>query len=171
MKFITHLLHNKMKFFIFLFLILFINTIYNKNILDIKRGLDFEVVEYNKNLHIYKDRDYINVDNLDFLLNKKLIQVPRHHKSNIIIFSNKKLTIYRPICSKNKNEEYYKNWTNLKLKINIEGLSCTHKNLYLKEFDNFFINLHPGGPFAADPIFIDTSNKNSGFFKIINKKK
>ena len=83
MKFITHLLHNKMKFFIFLFLILFINTIYNKNILDIKRGLDFEVVEYNKNLHIYKDRDYINVDNLDFLLNKKLIQVPRNHKSNI----------------------------------------------------------------------------------------
>ena len=143
-------------------LLIGVNIYYNKS------KLRYNVTEFKNDTKIFIDRDYVNLNNNGFFLNKIIVQVPRHHSKNINIFTISKLTIYRPTCSKNINEAYNKDWQIHKIKVKIEGISCTHNIVYFKEFDKFFLTLMPGGTVSADPIFINIAEKR-GFFKIINK--
>ena len=159
-----------LKWILLISLILIINILYNKNFLNLKRGLDYNLIDYNKNIKIFLDRDYLDTSEGKFLQNKKLIQVNRHNKNSIYILNNSNLIIYRPICEKNNNETYNSNWEKLSNKVNIKGLSCTHSNTFFKKFNNYLIKLEPGGPISADPIFIEVLGDKKWFMVLNNKK-
>ena len=166
MKLIFRLISKKSILFFLIFLIIVLNTIYNKNMFNLKKRLNYSIIEYDKGANIFNDREYTDISNSNYFLKKKLIQLPRHHKDKVIIFSKNNLTVYRPTCSKNDNSRY-NDWKKLDIKVNIEGFSCSHKQIYFKKFDSFLIILKSGGPISADPIFLET-NDNS-FFLVINK--
>ena len=163
MEFISGLIKKKYKLFIIFFLAIIVIIFYNKS------ELNYKIIKYSKNKKIFIDRDYIDSSDSDFFYGKLLIQIPRHYQKKIKILSNTSLTIYRPICSKNDNKLYYDSWDTLRIKINIEGPSCVHKKIYFKKFKNFFIELEPGSPVSADPIFIDAPKKKA-IIRILNKK-
>tara|TARA_B100001059_G_C17572294_1_gene445564 strand:+ start:208 stop:705 length:498 start_codon:yes stop_codon:yes gene_type:complete len=153
------------KIFILLLLILFIGI----NIYINKSELEYNVIKFEKKTKIFIDREYIDLNENKFFFKKILIQIPRHHNKEINIITNSKLIIYRPSCSKNINSLYEVEWKLYKNYMNIEGITCVHKKIYFKEFNNFFLTLEAGGPVAADPIFVEIVKKD-GFFKILNKK-
>ena len=155
-------------FLIFLAILMLLNIIYNKNILNLKKGLNYNIIDYHKSAKIFSDRDYTDNSKSNYFLKKKLIQVPRHHKSNLLIFSKSSITVYRPICEKNDNTKLYNGWKNLDLKLNIKGFSCIHKKIYYKYFDSFFFILKSGGPVSADPVFFEL--EEDAFFLVLNKK-
>ena len=158
------------KWILLISLILIINIFYNKNFLNLKRGLDYNIIDFNKDIKMFLDRDYLETSEGNFLQNKKLIQINRHNKNSIYILNNSNLIIYRAICEKNNNETYNLNWEKLSNKVNIKGLSCTHSKIFFKKFNNYLIKLDPGGPISADPIFIEIVGDKK-WFKVLNKKK
>tara|TARA_Y100000591_G_C21499807_1_gene529343 strand:+ start:127 stop:636 length:510 start_codon:yes stop_codon:yes gene_type:complete len=169
MKFILKFILKK-SIILILIIILTLNILYNKNFLSLKRALDYRIVDYNKDSKIFLNREYIDINNSDFLYKKKLIQINRHNSDNIYILHNSELKIYRPICFNNNNKLYELNWEIFDKKTNILGITCSHTNIYFKVFKNFLIKLEPGGPVSADPIFIDIKNEK-GWFIVLNKKK
>ena len=83
-----------------------------------------------------------------------VIQIPRHHNKIIKIEIFGKITDYRILCKKNNNDAY-NDWQKADFKVNIIGYSCKHTDVVKKSFNKQIISLLPGGPFSADPIFID----------------
>jgi len=158
-----NIINKKFFFIILFFFFLGLNTYFNKS------KLSYNLIDFKKETKIFINRDYVNTANNDFFLTKKIIQIPRHHKKNINIFTNSKLIIYRPICLKNINEDYIKNWKIFPLRVKIKGISCVHDRVFFREYDKFFLTLFAGGPVSADPIFIDII-QDGGFVKILNKK-
>lgn len=158
-----NILNIKILFIISIFFLFGLNIYFNKS------KLSYNLIDFKKETKIFINRDYVNANDNDFFLTKKIIQVPRHHRKNINIFTNSKLIIYRPTCSKNINENYIKNWKIYPLKVKIKGISCAHETIFFREYDKFFLTLPSGGPISADPIFIDIIKKG-GFVKILNKK-
>jgi|TARA_B110000211_G_C14018841_1_gene526650 hypothetical protein len=157
-------LFNKKFFILFpLVLIIGINTYFNKS------ELRYNIIDFTIKNKIFIDRNYIDSSENKFFLKRKLIQIPRHHNKKINILTNSKLIIYRPSCSKNINDFYKVKWKVYKYDMHIEGFTCVHKKIYFKEFNTFLLTLEPGGPVAADPIFVEIV-KNGGFIKILNKK-
>ena len=130
--------------------------------------LNYEIIKYDSNDRIFIDRDYIDNSGVSFFHGKLLIQIPRHYEKDIVIFSNSPITVYRPIC--NKNELLYESWNKFKIQLNIKGISCVHKKIYYKKFNNFFVKLNSGGPLSSDPIFISVS-KEDAIIKVLNLKK
>ena len=101
-----------------------------------------------------------------------LVQIPRHYHDNIRIKSSMDVIIYRAISDNNNNFHYENNnWDSSDIQINIEGSSTSHTKVIKKLFPaNNLIDLMPGGPIAADPIFIMAKDyvTPSLKFKILN---
>ena len=154
--------NHKFKIFFFIIFLLTINISYNKT------KISYDLVNYNKNTKIYLDRNYLDKSDTKYFEGKKLIKLKRHNKKDIWLFSKKKIEIFRPICSLNNNN-HYKDWKKVETKINIKGISCTHKRMYSKNYNFFIIKLKSGGPLAADPIFLAQSNNKQKIY-ILNKK-
>jgi hypothetical protein len=162
MEFISNLFNRTIKLVIILIVILVTIFFYREN------TLNYKIIKYNPSDKIFIDRDYIDNSGTVFFHDKSLIQIPRHYKKDIVIFSNSPTIIYRPTCNKNKLQ--YENWRIFKIELNIKGISCVHKKIYYKEFKNFFIKLKSGGPISSDPIFISFTKKDA-IIKVLNFKK
>lgn len=162
MRLLFLLKDNKFKIFSFIIFLLIINIFYSKT------KISYEFVDYKKNTKIYLDRDYIDSSNIEYFEDKKLLKLNRHNKKNIWILSNKKIEIFRPTCLNNNNDPY-KNWKSIKIKLNIKGISCTHTKIYSKKYNFFIIRLKSGGPISADPIFLNQNDNKKKIF-ILNKK-
>ena len=157
---------NKLTIFVilFFFLTLLIFIFLNKN------KIDYKISEYNSQVKIYVDRDYINQTKSKFLINSLVLQISRHNNKKIIFFSIFPVTIYRPTCPSNNNVSYYNSWELSKFNVNIIGITCTHTKVYYKKFFSPLIILDSGGPIASDPIFIESNNKKNRII-ILNKRK
>ena len=170
MKFFIKILKGYYKWIIIILLTLFLNIIYNKNFLSIKKGLDYKVINYRENMKVFIDRDYFDTYKSIVLQNKFLIQTNRHNKDSIYILNISSLNIFRPICEKNNNLIYKNDWVLIEEKVNIEGKSCTHSNVLYRSTNKFIIKLKPGGSVSADPIFIEAEGGKK-WFVVLNKKK
>ena len=152
-------------FVIFLFFLTLLFFIFlNKN------KIVYKISEYNSQVNIYVDRDYVNKTRSKFLINSLVLQVPRHNNKKIIFLSIFPVTIYRATCSLNNNVLYYNNWQLSKFNVNIIGITCTHTKVYYKKFFSPLIILDSGGPIASDPIFIKSDNKKNKII-VLNKRK
>ena len=101
-------------FVIFLFFLTLLFFIFlNKN------KIVYKISEYNSQVNIYVDRDYVNKTRSKFLINSLVLQVPRHNNKKIIFLSIFPVTIYRATCSLNNNVLYYNNWQLSKFNVNI----------------------------------------------------
>ena len=122
--------------------------------------IDLEFISYKPKTKIYSDRDYINVVNDDFLINKILLRQPRHNTKNIRIKTDQEIIILRAKCNNNINK-FFTDWHRLNKKIHIKGYTCTHSELIKKKFKSGYISILSGGPIASDPIFIELINSDT----------
>ena len=115
-KYFLRFLLRYYKFTLVIIIILLLNIFYNKNYLNIKRGLDYNLINYERGNKIFIDRNYLDQNKSKTLDNKILIQTNRHNKDNIYILNLANLEVYRPSCKQNNNKEY-NNWDILQEKI------------------------------------------------------
>ena len=138
---------------IFFFLFLFIFYLFKKEDNLIKNDTKLILKKYSPGMNIFLDRDYINKKNNKFLINKYILQIPRHYKKNIEIQHNGNIILYRALCNKNNNT--YEDWKILDKKLSITGISCIHVNVIKKEFNSGLHIIKSGGPVSSDPIFLE----------------
>ena len=117
------------------------------------------VFDYQPGYYVFTDKWYTNNLNDEKIIGKTLIQISRHRKENIEFFLNKNTFIYRVISDENDNS-IYNDWVKTNFNLEINGLSCVHKEVVKKYFLKGTVKLNSGGPTSADPIFLDISNNN-----------
>jgi len=127
------------------------------------------VKKYFPGINIYLDRNYFNHKNDEKLNGLTLIQIPRHHVSDIHLNVVDDIIIYRVLCEKNNNEKY-KDWEKQNFELAIIGFSCVHTTVVKKKFKKGIVEIASGGPVASDPIFIDNLTSNEKEIKVILKR-
>lgn len=123
-------------------------------------------IYYTPKSKIFIDRLYINHENDDLLDGYFLIQLPRHFQGKLKLKVYSELTILRPLCERNNNENYYNNYDRTGLSIAVVGDSCVHQELYKKVFQKGEYLLNSGGESVADPIFIFPHSRNRKDFSL-----
>jgi hypothetical protein len=124
------------------------------------------VKKYFPGINIYFDRNYYNHNNDEKLNGLTLIQIPRHHLSDIHLNVVGDIIVYRALCKKNNNEKY-KDWEKQNFELAIIGLSCIHTTVVKKKFKKGIVKITSGGPVSSDPIFIDNLTLNEQEIKVI----
>ncbi|MDC2976293.1 hypothetical protein OAY13_00540 [Candidatus Pelagibacter sp.] len=122
------------------------------------------LIEYFPGLNIFSDRNYFNHKNDNFLKNKYLLQLPRHHKVNIKIEFLKNTKAYKIICKTNENN--LDGWNKVQKSLLIISSTCIHDEIYQKSFEIGKYIIQHGGPVSTDPIFFEIVNLND--IKILN---
>jgi hypothetical protein len=128
------------------------------------------VTKYTAKTPVFVDRQYFDSIGDKRLEDLYLVQIPRHHKENIIINSHRALSIYRLITDDNINTPF-DSWTSSDIPINVRGWSTKHTRVVNKDFPAGIITLNPGGPIASSPILIKVHNFTSASlpFEVINQ--
>ena len=121
-----------------------------------------KIIQYNPNIPIWSNRNYINIKNNKKLENLFIIQLPRHHKSSIKIRIDGSIIVYRVLCEKNDNKRF-QDFNKLNFELMIIGKSCIHKNIVAKTISENFYEILPGGPIASNPIFIGNKYNEINF--------
>ena len=122
--------------------------------------------KYLPGMPIYSNKSWFNHCNDEKLKGLTIIQIPRHHNTSINLNTFEDIMVYRVLTERNDNKEY-DNWEKMEYNLAVIGVTCVHTNVVRKKFKKGIIKILPGGPVAADPIFVGSIALNEPKFEII----
>jgi len=130
--------------------------------------IEIFVEKYKLGTNIFSNRNYRNLLNNEILDGLLIIKLPIYYQKKIKLKVFKDIKIFRVTCEKNINS-YLDDWNEEKQEILIISGNCIHRKIFSRKLITGTYYIEPGGPIAADPIFIEQDEYKGFYFKASSK--